>query len=121
MNDLDQLFSRFIDEWNAGSRPPVERYLEQATDEAARSELADRIHTFLAWAPTPPYTDETISELMQDPAVGAAVEAFAAEDSVWPRLLPAIRKRLDLSIEDVARRLLKTAGLGEGGTPKAAD
>lgn len=120
MNSLEELFSRFVDEWNAGRRPPVELYIDQAEDESARAELADQIQAFLAWAPTPPYGEETVNELVQDPAVMAAVDVFATEQSAWPRLLPAIRERLGLSIEDAAQRLLKTAGLGEGGTSKAA-
>ena len=42
MTDIDILLARFIDEWNVGSRPVVETFLNQAA-EADRDDLAANI------------------------------------------------------------------------------
>ena len=117
MTEIDILLARFIEEWNAGSRPVVETFLNQAAD-ADRDDLAANISTFLAYAPTPRFDEQTIDGLLNAPAVEAASEAFASEASAWPTLLPRLRKQAGLSLRDVARRVLTTAGLADHGIDK---
>ena len=50
MASPDQLLSEFCDAWNAGERPRVDDYLEQAPA-GDRDELAALIRTFLEQAP----------------------------------------------------------------------
>lgn len=118
MTDVDALLARFIEEWNAGRRPAVEHFLDQA-DEAERDDLAEQITTFLAVAPTPRYDEATIDQLLGAPAVKAAAVAFAAESGAWPILLPRLRAQSGLSLRDLASRVLRTAGLGNHGLDKA--
>ena len=118
MADVETLLARFIEEWNAGRRPVLEDFLGQA-DEAERDDLAAQIRTFLAFAPTPRFDEDTMTELLSAPAVTAAAEAFASEAGVWPTLLPRLRVQAGLSLRDLASRVLRTAGLGDRGLDKA--
>ena len=109
MTDLDVLLARFIEDWNAGRRPAVEDFL-RAANELERDELADQISTFLAFAPTPRFDEETIHELLSASAVDAAAQAFVAEAGAWPTLLPRLRAQAGLSLRDLATRVLSLAG-----------
>lgn len=120
MSDVDALLSKFIEEWNAGGRPSVEGYLEQAPEGAARDDLADQISTFLTYAPTPHYNESAMAQLLEEPAVQAAATAFETEGSAWRALLPGLRKRAGLSPRDLAAEVLTAAGLGDEGRDKAA-
>jgi len=120
MTDTDTLLSRFIEEWNAGRRPSVESYLNQASEGAARDDLADQITTFLTYAPTPPYEEAAMTQLLREPAVLAAATAFESEASAWRALLPRLRRRAGLSLRELAAEVLVAAGLGDEGGGKAA-
>jgi transcriptional regulator with XRE-family HTH domain len=120
MSDVDALLSRFVEEWNAGRRPSVEDYLDQAPEGAARDDLADQISTFLSYAPTARYDEAAMAQLLEEPAVQAAATAFEAEGSAWRALLPRLRKRAGLSQSDLAAEVLEAAGLGDEGRDKAA-
>jgi hypothetical protein len=120
MGDVDALLSRFIEEWNAGRRPSVEGYLDQASEGAARDDLADQISTFLTYAPTPPYDEAAMAQLLDEPAVLAAAAAFESEGSAWRALLPRLRTRAGLSPSELAAEVLDAAGLGGEGRDKAA-
>lgn len=119
MGDLDVLLSRFIDEWNAGSRPSVEACLQQVPAGELRDELADRISIFLSYAPSPRYDEDEIGRLLEESAVEAAASAFESEHSAWPLFLPRMRERAGLSLGALASRVLAVAGLGEAGQEKA--
>lgn len=119
MSDVDALLSRFVEEWNAGRRPSVENYLDQAPQGAARNDLADQISTFLTYAPTPRYDEAAMAQLLEEPAVRAAATAFEAESSAWRALLPRLRKQAGLSQSELAAEVLDAAGLGDEGRDKA--
>src|SRR5437868_206787 len=119
MTEVDALLARFIEEWNAGGRPGVKHFLNQA-DEADRDDLAEQITTCLAVAPTRRDDEHRIDQLASAPVVEAAAEAFAAESGAWPTLLPRLRAQAGLSLRALASRVLHTAGLGDGGLDKAA-
>jgi len=74
---------------------------------------------FLAVAPTPRYDAATIDELLTSPIVEAAGEAFEAERSAWPILLPRLRAQAGLSLRDLAERVLAAAGVKGGDIAKA--
>src|SRR3712207_5973068 len=97
MGDVDALVTRFVEEWNAGRRPSVEDYLDQAPEGAARDDLADQISTFLTYAPTPRYDEAAMAQLLEQPAVQAAATAFESEGSAWQSLLPRLRERAGIS------------------------
>src|SRR3954454_23836935 len=120
MSDVDALLSHFVEEWNAGRRPSVEDYLDQAPEGVARDDLADQISTFLTYAPTPRYDEAAMAQLLEESAVKAAATAFEAEGSAWRALLPRLRKRAGLSQTELAAEVLKAAGLGDEGRDKAA-
>jgi hypothetical protein len=109
-DDPDRLLSEFIDAWNAGQRPRSEDYLARAPDQA-REELEAQIETFLQWAPTPDYDEQTTRELMEQPAVLAATAAFDAEVGLWPALLPRLRERTRLTRSELAGRLAGALGV----------
>ena len=119
ISDTNTLLSRFIEEWNAGHRPSVASYLDQASEGAARDDLADQISTFLTYAPTPRYEEAAIAQLLGEPAVQAAVTAFESEASAWRTLLPRLRRRAELSPSELAAEVLAAAGVGDEGREKA--
>lgn len=118
MADLDRLLGEFVDAWNAGERPRVEAYLERAPARD-QDDLAALIASFLDVAPSPAYSQETLSELMREPALAASVEALEGESGLWPSLLPRLRRRARLRREEVVAQLVDLLGLG-GGAEKTA-
>lgn len=104
MPELDRLLGEFADAWNAGERPRVEDFLDRAPAEG-RNELAQVIETFLAIAPSPRYSEETMAELMREPAVLASVESARGRSGLLPSLLPRLRDRARLRRDEVVARL----------------
>jgi hypothetical protein len=103
--DRDRILSDFIDAWNAGRRPHVDDYVAQAP-ETEREELASEIVAFLAFAPTPAYSDEALE------AIRAEASSVGADRSgVLPALLAGLRTRFGLSAPQVASELVETLGL----------
>ena len=64
--DRDRILSEFIDAWNAGSRPDVDDYLARAPA-TEQGELADQLLSFLTFAPTPSYDDDTLAAIRAEP------------------------------------------------------
>src|SRR4051794_23243096 len=116
MGDVDQLLSEFIDAWNAGERPSARAFLDRVPEAGTRSLLAEEISHFLDVAPTPPYAQD---QLRDDPTVRVAALAFERSGSAWPALLPRWRAAAGLTLEQLAERVLTTAGLGGGDRVKA--
>ena len=81
--DRDRILSEFIDAWNAGSRPDVDDYLARAPAEQ-QSELADQLLSFLTFAPTPSYDDDTLAAIRAEPIVAAALAAPASAAGCCP-------------------------------------
>lgn len=120
MTDVDHLLSKFIDEWNAGERPSVRRYLELVGDDRDRTELAGQITTFLDVAPIPRYPPRSLDDARAGRVVDAAVAAFVTEASGWSTLLPRWRAAAGLTLEQLADRVLESAGLLSANRQKAA-
>jgi transcriptional regulator with XRE-family HTH domain len=111
VTDADRILSEFIDAWHAGARPDAGRYVDRAPPEARR-ELAEAIETLMAMAREPSYDDAAWSALAADPAVAriaAAVETDAG--AAWSALLPRLRARSGLSLDDLAGALAQRLGL----------
>ncbi|HEV2786895.1 MAG TPA: hypothetical protein VGV67_10935, partial [Solirubrobacteraceae bacterium] len=117
--DPDQILSEFIDAWNAGARPDVDDYLARVP-EAERGQLAEQLISFLAFAPTPAYSDETLGAIRAEPIVAAALDAPSARGGVLPALLVALRARLSWTTPQVADGLARELGLQGEKTPKIA-
>lgn len=120
MTDLDRLLSEFIDEWNAGARPSVRGYLDRVNDDRDRSQLASRITAFLDVAPIPTYAPTALDDARVGGLVRAAASAFEARKSGWPALLPRWRAAAGLTLEQLADRVLESAGLEGADHEKAA-
>ena len=109
MSTHDQVLSDFIDEWNKGHRPRVREYLARLPDGPERDELADQITSWLEFAPTPSYDEETRSQIRSEPIVARVLES-----------VPALRGRAGLSISELASRLIEHLSLDRANTPRAA-
>ena len=120
MTDLDHLLSKFIDEWNAGERPSVRGYLELVGDDRDRTELAGQITTFLDVAPIPPHPPRSLEDARVGRIVDAAVAAFSTEASGWSTLVPRWRAAAGLTLEQLADRVLESAGLRSANREKTA-
>ncbi len=109
----DQLFSDFIDAWNAGRRPELDDYLTKVADPTARRELAEQIADWIDLAPTPVYSDAVRAEIRATPAVARVLAAAGESGGLWPELLPELRARSSLSLTALAARLRERFSFGE--------
>lgn len=110
MSTPDVLLNEFIDEWNKGHRPRVREYLARLPDGPERDELADQITAWLEVAPTPPYDEQTREQIRSESIVAGALAGP----------VPALRARANLSIADLAARLIERLSLDRADTPRAA-
>lgn len=120
MTDLDRLLSEFIDQWNAGQSPSAHDYLERVHDRGDRSELASQISAFLDVAPIPAYSPGSLDDARAGRIVAAAGAAFESKASGWPTLLPRWRTAAGLTLEQLADRVLESAGLRGADRQKTA-
>jgi hypothetical protein len=107
----ETLLSRFIDAWNAGQRPEVDEYLDQAP-EGEREDLAEGLRAFLEQAPTPEYSEQALAQLRTDPRV-ARLKALPAESGLWPQMLPSLRRRARLRRDQVVASLAEALGVAQ--------
>lgn len=115
----ERVLSEFIDAWHAGRRPDVDEFLERV-EPAERDALADEIATFLTWAPEPEYDDSALEAIAAEPIVAEAMRAVGDGEGLWPALIPRLRKRAQLTVSEVARRLGETLALAPSSVPKTA-
>ena len=108
--DRDRILSEFIDAWNAGSRPDVDDYLARAPAEE-QGELADQLLSFLTFAPTPSYDDDTLATIRAEPIVAAALAGPNEPGGLLPNLLSGLRERFSLTTSQLATQLVETLGL----------
>jgi transcriptional regulator with XRE-family HTH domain len=107
---IDKLLSEFVDAWNAGERPHVDDYLERAAP-AERDELAERLEEWLLVAPSPAYSEQVLEHIRAEPAFAAALAEIEAEPELWPEVLPRLRERAGLRLQDLASRITAAFGL----------
>jgi hypothetical protein len=117
MISIDRALSEFIDAWNAGRRPQVDEYLERVA-EADRAELADQLMTWLEIAPTPEYDDAARQAIAAEPVVQETIAAMSSESGLWPALLPRLRSRAALSVDELAAKLVGALGLSRNAESK---
>ena len=110
MASPEQLLSEFCDAWNAGERPRVSEFLEQAPA-GDREELAALIRTFLEQAPTPDFSPETLAAISSEPAVSELASLLESQSGFWPTLLPRLRRRSKLTRDQVVAQLAELLGL----------
>jgi hypothetical protein len=116
----DLLLSQFIDDWSAGRRPSVREYLRRVPEGPAREELADAIADWLDVAPTPPLGEEARAAIRAEPVVQRLFAAATDDAGLWPQLLPALRRRSQLSIGQLAGRLVTRFALSPADEPRTA-
>jgi transcriptional regulator with XRE-family HTH domain len=107
---IDKLLSEFVDAWNAGERPRVDDYLERAAP-AERDELAERLEEWLLVAPSPAYSEQVLEHIRAEPAFAAALAEIEADPELWPEVLPRLRERAGLRLQDLATRITTAFGL----------
>jgi len=117
--DRDRVLSDFIDAWNAGRRPDVDEYLARVP-EPERSDLADALMSFMTFAPTPQYSEETLAAIRSDALVAEALAAPGARGGLLPALLSRVRERESLTIAQVAEQLVAALGLKRAQEDKTA-
>jgi hypothetical protein len=86
--------------------------------EADRAELADQLMTWLEVAPTPEYDDAARQAIAAEPAVQEAIAAMSSESGLWPALLPRLRSRAALSVDELAAKLVGALGLSRDAESK---
>src|SRR3954452_14198296 len=93
----EQVLSEFVDAWNAGQRPDVDEYIARVPAEEQVA-LGEELASFLAFAPTPEYSDAALT------AVRAEIRAATCDEGagIFGTLLARLRERLGLSTVDVA-------------------
>lgn len=109
----DQLFSDFVDAWNAGHRPQLADYLARLEDDTARREFAEQIVTFIDLAPPPAYSEQARAAIQAEPAVARVLAAAGGEGGLWPELLPELRARSSLSLAGLAARVRERFSLAD--------
>jgi len=119
MSDLDRLLSEFVDAWNAGQRPSARGYLDLVDDDGQRSELAGQITAFLDVATIPSYPSGALDDARTGEVVEAAAAAFETDASGWSTLLPRWRAAAGLTLDQLATRILESAGLRGADREKA--
>ena len=115
----EQVLSEFIDAWNAGERPDVDDYIARIPA-AEQAELAEDLLEFMAFAPTPEYSDEALAAIRAEPVVAETLRADAGRAGLLPGLLARLRERFGMRRDDVAERLVRELGLPADRTSKTA-
>jgi hypothetical protein len=115
----EQVLSDFIDAWNAGERPDVDDYIARVPA-VEQAELAEDLLEFMAFAPTPAYSDEALAAIRAEPVVAETLNARAGRAGVLPALLARLRERFGMRSADVAGRLVSELGLPSDRTSKTA-
>jgi hypothetical protein len=105
--ERDALLSEFIDAWNAGRRPRLEDFLERAAP-ADRDALADDVATFVGLADAPALDPAVVAA---EPVVREVVAALDAQAGLWPAMLPRLRARARLRVDELAARLAAALGV----------
>ena len=117
--DRDRILSEYVDAWNAGRRPDVDDYLARAPEDE-REELAHDLGSFLAFAPTPAYSDSSLAAIRAEPAVVQALEAPGEPGGLLPALLTRLRDRMSIGTPELAAQLAPMLGLRPDQVPKTA-
>jgi hypothetical protein len=116
MASPDELLDQFIASWNAGERPRAEDYLERVPADA-RDELAGLVNAFLDQAPRPAFSAETRAAIEREPAVAELAALIDSDAGFWPSLLPRLRRRAQLTRDEVVAQLAGVLGVA-GREPK---
>lgn len=115
----EQILSEFMDAWNAGKRPDVDEYVARVPAEE-QAGLAEDLVEFLAFAPTPDYSDAALAAIRAEPAVAETLAGTSERSGLLPVLFARLRERLGMSTDEVAGALVGELGLAEDRAPKTA-
>lgn len=111
MSSTDALLNEFIDAWNAGGRPSVRDLLSRVPEGEERDRLAGELDAWLALAPTPRYDEASRAAIRIEPAVQRLFAAIERDAGAWPELLPSLRTRARLSVQQLAQALAQRFAL----------
>ena len=110
MTSPDQLIDEFIAAWNAGRRPAADDYLERAPADQ-RERLAGLLNAFPDQAPVPAFSQKTFDEIRREPTVKELTTLVDSKAGFWPSLLPRLRRRAELTRDQVVERLADALGV----------
>ena len=97
----DQLLSAFMDAWNAGRRPRLEDFVEQAPA-SEQPALARAIADFVELAPTPDYDDAALAAIRAEPNLAIAM---AATERPFAQLVSEQREAAGITVPELATEL----------------
>jgi hypothetical protein len=117
--ERERILSEFIDAWNAGRRPDVDEHIARAPARE-RSELAEELLAFLAFAPTPSYGEAELAAIRAEPIVTEALTAAGERGGLLPALLPRLRERSSLTTPELAAELVGALALAREREAKTA-
>lgn len=109
MTTIEKVLGEFIEAWNAGLRPEVDRYLERVPD-ADRDDLASELQLWLEVAPSPDYDEATLAEIATEPALIAALAAGVEAAAPWSVRVRRLRENAGLALEQVGERIAAVVG-----------
>lgn len=116
MTDVANLLSQFVDELHAGARPDARDYIERATSDADRRELAEAIEGVLLLdteSMRHPRDAATGAFLTSDERerVSGIVEMAFSEAGEWPEQLVAARREAGMTLGELVDGTLAAAGV----------
>src|SRR5436190_554697 len=112
----EQLLSEFIDAWNAGRRPDVDDYIARVPSEE-QAGLGEDLATFLTFAPTPSYSDDSLAAIRAEIEDSVGIEE---KRGIFGALLARVRSQLGMSTAEVANELVGELGLATQDATKTA-
>ncbi len=116
MTDVANLLSQFVDELHAGRRPDAGEYIERATSDADRRELAQAIEGVLMLGtetmrhPRDAATGEFLTA-DERTRVSAIVEMAFSEAGAWPEQLVEARQAAGMTLSELVDATLAAAGV----------
>jgi transcriptional regulator with XRE-family HTH domain len=110
MTSTDRILDAFIEAWQAGKRPDLDEYLEQAAA-GERDELAGQIAAWLEIAPTPDYDEKARAEIAAEPALQAAFARGDLRRQPFAARFRTLRERAGVGVRDLAERIVDSFGL----------
>lgn len=116
----EQVLSEFVDAWAAGRRPSVADFVDRVPEER-RPELAAQIGAYLSVAPVPAYAPAEREAIRTEPVVRRVLAATEQEAGMLATELVRLRARRDLSVRDLAARVVASVGLAPAAVDRTED
>ncbi len=105
MPEPEDLFGEFVALYATGESPSLSPFLERASNDREREELATMLAAFLTATPAPNPTRAAVERTLADPVVAATHPELTFADALEGR-----RKQLDTTLTDFSSRLADSLG-----------